>query len=322
MSHFVFSHPDFEKDLFAECALFGGKLERVAKGLYSIDPSVRAKHNRSLVWARDEWSDVESVAVESVAKAAVELRLRSKLPWTQVTSSSHRRGELIELTFKSKAKLDAMHAKKIAWPDHAQARPRVNPAFTLLSEAKLALCVSPREVLPGGDWTFDENKEGPPSRAYLKLWEWGWRTSVLPSEGQTALDLGASPGGWTWVLAKAGLSVHAFDRSPLTLDLPKKIASRIEFSKGDAFQMTPANAPACDWVFCDVIAEPKRTVELIEAWIPSSAGLVFTVKFKGATDFGAIAHLANLPGATLRHLNVNRHEVTFWRLPLSTQPNQ
>ena len=310
--HLVFSHPEFENELIEECGRFSGRLERIAKGLFSIDSVLRAKHKSSLVWARDEWPETEIIDFETVAKVAGELRLRSKLPWTQFTTAAHRRGELIELTFRTKARLQAQHAKKHAWPDEAKAS-RVQPAFTLLSDSRMALCARPREVLPGGDWTFEEDREGPPSRAYLKLWEWGWRTAKLPRAGETALDLGASPGGWTWVLAKAGLHVQAFDRSPLALELSKSEMSRIQFTKGDAFQITPENAPACDWVFCDVIAEPKRTVELIEKWIPTNAGLVFTIKFKGETDFGAIDHLAQIPRAVIRHLNVNKHEVTFWR---------
>jgi hypothetical protein len=81
--------------------------------------------------------------------------------------------------------------------------------------------------------------------------------------------------------------------------------------------MTPERAPETDWVFCDVIAEPRRTAELIEAWSPTKAGLVFTVKFKGTTDFESIARLQKIPGGRVRHLDVNKHEVTFWRLPVS-----
>ncbi len=315
-SHLVFSHPDFEKELFDECARFGGSLERIAKEIYSIDPAARAKHKSSLVWARDEWADAEIIEIESVSKAAAALRLRSKLPWTQVTSASHRRGELIEQNFRSESKIAKARAKKLGWPETLpgeDGRTSVNPAFTLFSDTQMALCAAPSEEVPGGDWLFEEDREGPPSRAYLKLWEWAWRTSRLPRAGQTALDLGASPGGWTWVLAKNGLKVHAFDRSPLELNVTKNISSRIHFEKGDAFAVTPESAPACEWVFCDVIAEPKRTVELIEKWLPSSAGLVFTVKFKGGTDFDAIEHLAKIPGGKIRHLNVNKHEVTFWR---------
>lgn len=311
--HLVFSHPDFEKELFDECARFGGSLERIAKGSYSIDPILRAQHKSSLVWARDEWPNSQIVEIGSVGKAAGILRASSKLPWTQVTSSSYRRGELIEQNFRSESKIAKAKAKKVAWPE-TEDRPRLHPAFTLFSDSTMAFCASPTEEIPGGDWVFEEDREGPPSRAYLKLWEWGWRTTRLPRAGQVALDLGASPGGWTWVLAKNGLKVHAFDRSPLELNLSKNVSSRIHFEKGDAFRVTPETAPSCDWVFCDVIAEPKRTVELIEQWLPSSAGLVFTVKFKGATDFGAIEHLAKIPGSEIRHLNVNKHEVTFWRI--------
>ncbi len=310
-STLVFSHPEFEDELLAEARHHSISLAKVSKGLFEA-----AKHNGSLAWARDVWKDVEIVDFDTVSKAAAELRTRSKLPWVHVTTSSHRRGELIELTFFSKPKIAKLKAKKRAWPEES-GRLQGRPAFTLLTPNKMAICVEPRENFPGGDWQFEEDREGPPSRAYLKLWEWGWRTSELPKPGQTALDLGASPGGWTWVLAKAGLHVHAYDRSPLALKLPKPVMDRIDFKKGDAFQVTPENAPATDWVFCDVIAEPSRTVELIESWVSTRAGLVFTIKFKGETDFSAIDRLSRVPNSIVRHLNVNKHEVTFWRLPIS-----
>lgn len=311
MTTFLFAHPDYENELLAEAKTRGEKLEKVAKHLYSVT----AKHNASFVWARDEWPDVETVEFESIAKGVAILKQHSKLGWIQVTTSSHRRGEMIEAAFSSKAKLARLRAPKKGWPESVD-RPRIQPAFTLLSPTQMALCVKPHDEVPGGEWNFAEDREGPPSRAYLKLWEWGWRTDVLPSAGQTALDLGASPGGWTWVLAKAGLNVHAYDRSPLTLKLPKREEERIQFIKGDAFQVTPENAPATDWVFCDVIAEPKRTVELIESWVPTKAGLVFTIKFKGDTDFKAVEHLRRIPNSHVHHLDVNKHEVTFWRLPV------
>ena len=49
-----------------------------------------------------------------------------------------------------------------------------------------------------------EDKEGPPNRAYLKLWEALVRLRRWPGPGERCLDLGASPGGWTYVLAKLG----------------------------------------------------------------------------------------------------------------------
>ncbi|CAN5519004.1 SAM-dependent methyltransferase [soil metagenome] len=309
---FYFSHPDYEKDFLTECGRHSIVLEKIANGLFCSE----TKHNGSLIWPRDTWVEAEVFEFESISKAVARLRELSKLPWRHVSLASHRRGELIEQAFSSKTKILKMQAGKVAWPEN-NARSRSQPSFALIGPNKLVACLAPSDEAPGGAWNFDEDREGPPSRAYLKLWEWGWRTSVLPAVGETAFDLGASPGGWTWVLAQAGLNVRAFDRAPLDLKLPKKISDRIHFSKGDAFQVVPQNSPATDWVFCDVIAEPHRTVELIESWIPTKAGLVFTIKFKGETDFASTDRLQKIPGAHVRHLDVNKHEVTFWRTPVS-----
>ncbi len=307
----LFAHPDFEDELRAECMILNLPLEPLGQGLFKSS----LKHNGSFVWARDIWDDCEIVEFDTVSKAVSQLREISKLPWRQVTCSSHRRGELIEQAFSSKAKILKLRAKKTGWPGDVS-RSRRQPSFLLLSPNNLVACASPRDEAPGGAWGFNENRDEPPSRAYLKLWEWGWRTEVLPQPGEVALDLGASPGGWTWVLAKAGLTVHAFDRSPLKLKLPLAIEKRVHFSKADAFQVIPEAAPVADWVFCDVIAAPQRTLELIEAWLPTNAGLVFTIKFKGETDFDAIARLQSISGGFVRHLDVNKHEVTFWRHPV------
>ena len=53
----------------------------------------------------------------------------------------------------------------------------------------------------GGEYEFQEDKTSPPSRAYLKLWELFTRLGHWPRSGERVLDLGASPGGWTFVLA-------------------------------------------------------------------------------------------------------------------------
>ncbi|MDX9731977.1 MAG: SAM-dependent methyltransferase [Bdellovibrionales bacterium] len=174
------------------------------------------------------------------------------------------------------------------------------------------------EAFAGGEWRFEEDRENPPSRAYLKLWEWGYRTNSLPTKGQVALDLAACPGGWTWVLVKEGLHVHAYDRAPLDKRLMKRYGRQIEFSTGDIFKLSPDRAPKVDWVFCDVIAEPVRTFELIEKWLSEPVGLVFTIKFKGEKtkdDVELLSRLQRVPGASLRHLFVNKNEVTFWRPP-------
>jgi 23S rRNA (cytidine2498-2'-O)-methyltransferase len=73
-------------------------------------------------------------------------------------------------------------------------------------------CQSP---FPNGEARFVEDREGPPNRAYLKLWEALTLIGRQPGPGDLCLDLGASPGGWSWVLAKLGARVIAVDKAPL-----------------------------------------------------------------------------------------------------------
>jgi 23S rRNA (cytidine2498-2'-O)-methyltransferase len=60
---------------------------------------------------------------------------------------------------------------------------------------------------------FVESKQGPPCRAYLKLWEVFSRIQKMPAPGDACLDAGASPGRWTWALQQLGASVLAGDRA-------------------------------------------------------------------------------------------------------------
>ena len=62
---------------------------------------------------------------------------------------------------------------------------------------------------------FIEDKHSPSSRAYLKLWETFTRFQEYPKEGDKCLELGAAPGGWTWVLANLGCKVTLSIEPPL-----------------------------------------------------------------------------------------------------------
>ena len=105
-----------------------------------------------------------------------------------------------------------------------KARPLVFPepaptahlgAWTLL--APDLMLASPTKTSPfvNGECRFVEDHIGPPSRAYLKLWEALVRLRRWQQPGERCLDLGASPGGWTWVLANLGANVIAIDKAPL-----------------------------------------------------------------------------------------------------------
>jgi 23S rRNA (cytidine2498-2'-O)-methyltransferase len=141
---------------------------------------------------------------------------------------------------------------------------------------------------PGGAAPVATDR-APPSRAYQKLEEALAWMGTAPGPGDTCVDLGASPGGWTATLLKRGARVIAVDRAPLAppLDRHERVATVI----GNAFNYTPA-APV-DWLVSDVICEPARSLELIARWLERDLcrRLVVTVKFKGQAGYGILADL-------------------------------
>src|SRR4029079_14804679 len=102
----------------------------------------------------------------------------------------------------------------------------------------------------------------------------------------TCVDLGASPGSWSYVALNRGARVLAVDRAPLRQDLMSH--PRVTFRKGDAFSFDPG--ASVDWLLCDVIAAPERTIELLLRWVRrrQAACFVATIKFKGTDDYGML----------------------------------
>jgi len=161
---------------------------------------------------------------------------------------------------------------------------------------------------------FVEDRAGPPSRAYLKLWEALTRLGRHPGAGDRCLDLGAAPGGWSWVLAGLGAQVVAVDKAPIdaaVLAMPG-VTQRLE----SAFGLDPKSEPPCDWLFSDVICYPARLLALVRRWIAADAArnIVCTIKFQAETDHATVAEFAAIPGAILFHGAHNKHELTFARL--------
>ena len=128
-----------------------------------------------------------------------------------------------------------------------------------------------------------------PSRAFAKLVEAELRLGRRIASGETCVDLGASPGSWSYVALQRGAHVTAVDRSPLREDLMND--RRLTFRQGDAFAHEPP-APV-DWLLCDVIAAPERSIELLLHWLQKRwmRRFVVTVKFKGQEDYGQLERL-------------------------------
>ncbi len=108
-----------------------------------------------------------------------------------------------------------------------------------------------------------------PSRSALKLEE-ALLTLMAPGErdqwlrpGMSAVDLGAAPGGWTWVLRQAGLHVHAVDNGPLAESLAADRAVR--HHRQDGFRFRPPQP--VDWLVCDMVEKPHRVARLMSEWL-------------------------------------------------------
>lgn len=153
----------------------------------------------------------------------------------------------------------------------------------------------------------------PPSRAYKKLLEAEMRMGRAINRGEFCVDLGASPGGWSAVALKRGALVTAVDRSPLRNDLMQQRGLR--FQKGDAFAFEPE--ARVDWLICDVIAFPEKSVELLERWLSKGwcRRFCFTLKFKGEAELELLEYTKKLLASHcsrhfLKQLCNNKNEVT------------
>lgn len=107
-----------------------------------------------------------------------------------------------------------------------------------------------------------------PSRSTLKLAEafevfLSMREQeIFLKPGQTAVDLGAAPGGWTWQLVSHGMQVLAVDNGPLKG--PVATHSAVTHLRVDGFKFRPKQA--VDWLVCDMVEQPKRVSQLILDW--------------------------------------------------------
>jgi 23S rRNA (cytidine2498-2'-O)-methyltransferase len=251
-------------------------------------------------WALDVWTAPQEHPAPSVKAAADTLRGVQR-NWSAYAAGHHRRTALIT------ERLPPVRALPLRFSEPAPTSHL--GAWTLLEPDRLLLSPTKTSPFPGGECRFQEDHIGPPSRAYLKLWEALTRLGEHPGPGDRCVDLGASPGGWTWALAQLGAGVRAVDKAPLD---PRVAAlPGVEQVLDSAFALPPEPA---DWLFSDVIAYPPRLLGLVERWIAAGCvrRIVCSVKFQGPTDADTAAAFAALPGGRLAHLFHNKHELTFF----------
>ncbi len=260
---------------------------------------------RPAAWAINVWRDPQRIAIASIGEGAKALRAIQR-NWALYSVAHHGRAKLIQ------ERLPSVSARPLTFPAEAPTAPL--GSWTLLDETTLlaaARCSSP---FPNGEARFIEDREGPPNRAYLKLWEALTLARKRPESGDLCLDLGASPGGWTWVLAKLGARVIAVDKA--ALDPAIAGMPGVEERKMSAFALEPEQVGPIDWLFSDIVCYPERLLRLVERWLASGQvrNFVCTIKFQGETDHETARRFAEIPGSRVMHLHHNKHELTWLKL--------
>lgn len=171
-----------------------------------------------------------------------------------------------------------------------------------------------------------------PSRSTLKLEEafhfylgQHWRQQL--DDCHNAVDLGASPGGWTWQLVNQDIHVYAVDNGPM--DKALMDTGLVEHVEGDGFVWTPPRG--IDWLVCDMVESPARVAQLMYDWLHKryAKRAIFNLKLpmkKRYAEWLTIKESLMLqiaeqhPKAILRakHLYHDREEITVF-LDLNNQ---
>lgn len=260
---------------------------------------------RPAAWAINAWHEPQRIPIVSIADGARALRAIQR-NWSLYSFARHRRAKLIQ------ERLPSVSAKPLVFPAEAPTAPL--GSWTLLDEATILAAARCSNPFPNGEVRFVEDREGPPNRAYLKLWEALTLARRWPGPGERCLDLGASPGGWTWVLAKLGAQVLAVDKAPL--DPAIAAMPGVEERRVSAFSLEPEEIGPVDWLFSDVVCYPARLLGLVERWLASGRvrNFVSTIKFQGETDHETAGRFAAIPGSRVMHLHHNKHELTWLKL--------
>jgi 23S rRNA (cytidine2498-2'-O)-methyltransferase len=115
-----------------------------------------------------------------------------------------------------------------------------------------------------------------PSRAARKLEEaFAW-LGVAPGAGELCVDLGAAPGGWSWLLLERRARVVAVDPARLRPDLYERRGLR--HVQDSAFLFEPEEP--VDWLFCDMAWRPLEVASLLAKWGRHGMAHMMVANFK------------------------------------------
>jgi 23S rRNA (cytidine2498-2'-O)-methyltransferase len=134
-----------------------------------------------------------------------------------------------------------------------------------------------------------------------------------------AVDLGASPGGWTYQLVRRGIRVIAVDNGPMDPALMQ--SGLVQHVRADGFSYKPPRQ--ADWMVCDMLEQPIRVAKLVSQWIGEGwcRSSIFNLKLPMKKRFDEVKRCVGLIRKELdraslsytffvKHLYHDREEVT------------
>jgi 23S rRNA (cytidine2498-2'-O)-methyltransferase len=289
----------FEAELKRELELKGLSIALEKDRLFLVEGD-----HPALIWAQMTAFRLSSLKIVSIGDGAKQLRALGR-NWALFTVGHHRRAQLIQ------DDLPKYNKKPIAF---RSALPTTPMGFWTLWEPDLIFySTETSSPFALGEMTFNEDKIMPPSRAYLKLWEFFtvYAPEALPTGA--AIDVGSCPGGWTWVLRTMDFDkVISVDKAPIEkriMDLGK-----IEFLKESAFGLDPNNFEEIEWFCSDIICYPERLLNLVKRFMQAGKvkNFVCTIKYQAETDWENTLKFLEIPNSKIVHLHHNKHEVTWF----------
>lgn len=259
----------------------------------------------SIFWSQAVSEELGRFEFESIGDAQRQLKRLGKV-WSYYPINSIRRGQLIA---------DGLYIIKPKRWEPFQPLPKgpLN-VFSLLDDKTILYGARVTPSIPIGSLKFRETPE-PPSRAYIKLWEAFTYLGEHPKSSDKVIELGSSPGGWTWVLAnQIGCQVLCIDRG----EMDHKIISlkNVEWIKKDAFSHLKKLDPSSfQWLFSDMACDPKRLLSVVKNWVTENPNskCVCTIKLTNQIPnvFELLNQFSSIPFSKVIHLNSNKHELTW-----------
>ncbi|HSJ98514.1 MAG TPA: 23S rRNA (cytidine(2498)-2'-O)-methyltransferase RlmM [Myxococcota bacterium] len=290
---------------------------------------------RQMVRATGLVALAEGDRVTPIAIAARTLGSAFRELWIEMPDTNEGKS-LATLTRPLRAHLEKGLARAGVRIDDAGARERLHVFFV----GGLACHVGVSEPGNASAWPMGiprlRSAAAAPSRSAPKLAEalmefvdGGARHSPRITPGMTAVDLGASPGGWSWQLARRGFMVTAVDRGPMDAKLLD--SGQVKHRREDGFHYRPPEP--VDWMTCDMVESPSRIAALVARWIASGwcRESIFNLKLPMKRRWEEVERCRAiideaLGGAgyflRMKHLYHDREEVTGYlsRRPTQSQP--